>query len=473
MRRGPPSHRPNPRVRVRNKTLSGTVTWMIHSPQFPGSPESTEVFDVRDVSQVANYQYMVDYIGNRTLWNPCLHTSIKGFGGVLSDCQWKDVVDGYGQPVVPAPLHLYSTSGHPAYADIQPSDLIAMVPVLHESVTKGVTKGTLKKAVSQMPEVVSIGNFLLELREGIKGIIPSIRNFKDALGNLYLGVKFGTESFCRDLSSLVSVWTKVQQRLKYLRKHNGQDVWVRGYRDKNRNDSGLKSEDYDIPQDVVIYQNTIPSHVVVKLHVVPESISGSLHVNILTHFLIRGLETFWGKVDMFGAALGLNNPAKIAWNNYKMTWLVEYFVNVQPYLNKLAASPFRDGTIEIRSAWTSHLVTFQVEVYGGRKGEASAAFPDMDFHWDPEPIGKYVVKRYSRNPGLELSEDELVGCDLTDSQKLILLALAESRLSWGNTKWTKWAIRKWGPWDGGAKPKLRFKNPPKGFKKQFLRRSRH
>lgn len=463
----------NPRVRTKLKKLHGTVTWMIHyPPDEQGDGETTNVYDVKEVNQVTDYLHMIDYVGNKTAWNPCWHESIKGSGGVLYDCFWKDVVDGQGQPVTPAPLHVYAQAGQPAYADIQPSDLIALEPVLKESVMKGLSKGTLKKAVKQMPEVVSIGNFLLELREGIRGIIPRFSNFKDLLGNLYLGYKFGAESFCRDLASLTSVWTKVMRRMKYLRKHNGQDVWVRGYRDKARNDSGLTSADYDVPSDVIIEQNTVPSHVVVKLHVVPESITGTVHVNILTHFLMTGLDTFWGKVDMMGAALGLNNPAKIAWNNYRMTWLVEYFVNVQPYLNKLAADPLRNGTIDIRSCWVSQKVTYLVEVYSGRRGTASLQHPSIDLVYEDMPIGQYTVTTYRRLPGLDLTEDELVSCDLTDSQKLILVALAESRLSWGNTKWTKWAIRKWGPWDGGSKPRLAFKTPPGAFRRKFVRRVR-
>lgn len=214
-------------------------------------------------------------------------------------------------------------------------------------------------------------------------------------------------------------------------------------------------------------QTTTPTtpHVIHKLHVVPESVVGEVHVNVLTYFLINGLDSFWGKVDSLAACLGFNNPVKIAWNNAKMTWLLEYFVNVGPTLDKLAAQPFKDGKIEVRSAWHSTKIQFLVEVYRGR------LLPPYDDGgtptFDPTPVGKFLVKQYSRNPGLVLTEEELVSCDLSDQQKLILLALAESRLHWDRTPWTKWAIRKWGPWADGAKPRLRFKTPPWSFIKRF------
>lgn len=201
---------------------------------------------------------MVDYVGTPNLWNPVLHLSAKGHAGFHRQCWCSEcIADWNGGDQIhwnPEPV--------PPPVDVKPSDLFSMVPVLHRSVEVSISKSVLERATQQMPEVVSVGNFLLELREGVKGILPAVTNLKSCLGNLYLGWKFGIESFLSDLKKLTTVWTRWQRRLNYLRRHNGVETWVRGYRD-SKHGSALTFEDFDIPPDIIVLdQGELPSGIV-------------------------------------------------------------------------------------------------------------------------------------------------------------------------------------------------------------------
>lgn len=452
--RKPRPPRPNPRTRIRRSDGDATIEWMYyHTPGLP------PVSMIESSVQVHKYDFITSYVGSKSLWNPVTHRRVRGQGGTWSECKYASPPDYvHLAPVCP--------SG-PAYLPVSEDTLLALRPTVKPNVLQSIQIRGLTKATVMVPTGTSVANFLIELREGVRGIVPRLRSFKDCLGSLYLGLKFGTESFLRDLKGLYTTWGKFQKRLSYLRKNNGSmDNWVREYRKE------FELYEYDIPQDIVWMpvrdELGSPIHRAVKYHVVPESIVTRVQVNLLTYFLLEGLETFWGKMDAFSAAFGLNNPAKIAWNAAKMTWLVEYFINVSPWLDKLAGKPFK-GNMELRAVWCSVRTVYRVEVYEGRLGGEPGSGSTEDSWYCS---GWYVVRCYDRYPGLDIPEDELVGLDLTDQQKTILAALAESRVSWDRTPWTKWAARKWGPWLGGSKPRLGFRIPPRTFRKRFLPRRR-
>jgi len=206
------------------------------------------------------------------------------------------------------------------------------------------------------------------------------------------------------------------------------------------------------------------AHPGVRLAVVPESVTVSVTISLLVYWMLTGLNTFWGKVDALSAALGLNNPCKIAWNATRMSWLCEYFVNTKPVFDRLAGQPFK-GTMEVRAAWTSVKTQFLLLIESGQDIGPCIYGPHG---WTLN--GAYVVTLYERTPGVLMTDQELLSCNLSAQQMGILAALAESRLHWDQSKWTKWAARSWSPFFSSVRKNPGWKIPPKWFRRMFKKR---
>lgn len=440
------------RIRERHEGGYASGDWFVNQLPPYSFPHSGPAY--------SEYSRLEDYVGNKGLWNPCYHFKYKGHSGEEWVC--------YNGSTV----HMRYT-GSPAYVAIRPEMVEACMPGPPLSILATCGRNALIQATTQIPSNTSIANFLIELKDGVKGVVPEIKKLKDCLGNAYLGYKFGTDSFVRDLKSIYGSWGSTMRRLAFLKRHNGHEHWVRAFRDQ-KHGNAFGAESVSVPGIQTTFEwsddpehKPAVAHRLVELRPVPDSLRGEVHVNVLSYFLLEGLETFWGKVDAMGAALGLNNPAKIAWNAIPFTWLLEYFVKVGPLLDRLSSQPFK-GSMEVRAAWSSYKYKMLVEVWCGTAGTCQLKpGPGMKLH-----VGDLLVEIYSRVPGVYLSEEDMVGINLTNQQVGILLALAESRLSWDQTKWTAWAARKWGPWANGGKPRLRFKQPPAWWRNFFRRKTR-
>lgn len=407
---------------------------------------------------------MSDYNGTKNLWNPIWHFKAKGTLGDHPDHNWPDT----DSP------HVAFKFGDPCIR-VDPADLIALIPDVPLSVIKPRAKEMLEGISSLMPASVDLGTFLVELKEGLKGIIPVLKDFKSMLGNLYLGVVFGLKSFISDLKKIAGTWSRFRKRLKWLCESNGQLVWTRRRSDKM--EEPMKGWELKPPIEghlSVADPDETPSlwHLGYRLEPVAGSLKAWWSLNMRTFFCVKGLEKFWTQVDLFSSALGLNNPVKILWNSTRMSWLAEYFVNVEPYIDKLAGNPidiYQDSQIHIKHASLSYRVEYDVDVYHVRYWTCTGK-PDTPVHIK---LGTLHCSCYVRELGLPLDEEELVSCHLNANQIAILVALVESRVNWDKTRWGKWAAINF---MGGVKPwlrkKLNFKDPPKSFLKYLRQRRR-
>lgn len=436
-----------PRTRVRWTGDFAGFNWHVNSDPVYEWPYSGPAF--------SKYSEMVDFVGNRTLWNPVDHFQYKGSSGVWQTCP-------FGEETV----HMSQVGGAP-YIVVRPEWVRELVPALPEAALVNLSQSALRRAVEQVPEDTSIVNFLIELRNGVKELVPHFRKIKDLLGSGYLWWKFGIEPFIRDLRKMSQTWWRVQRRLKYLRMHNGQEAWIRAHRSALGGNTLTAAEVGLVDEAMYMAHSDDPvnhpavAHPALWLRPLPDTFVGTAHVNVLAYHQLSGLDTFMGKVDALSAALGVNNPAKIAWNAIPFTWLLEYFVNVGPYLEALKGKPFK-GKMEIRAVWSSYGYKFLADVDAGRVNTCQLKpSPPLS-----ERRGGYLVKYYSRFPGTVLRDTEgLLSLGLTPDQVLIVTALTESRLSWDQAKWAKKIVYLRRPLPGP--PRLKWRDPPKWFRKKF------
>lgn len=399
-----------------------------------------------------------DYNGSKMLWNPCDHVKVTGQLGEIPVHNYP----GTEQPHV----SFEGDANNGTRCLVRLEDLLSLIPDPPMSSVQSKAKQMLTSISELMPSQVGIANFLIELREGVRGIVPSLKRSKDMLGSLYLGIKFGVQAFVSDLKKLTKTWSYFRNRLKWLQKSNGHDTWTRRGSQKEDPTGGFLLKD---PIDVLLPTGNpdIPAgyHLGYRLSPVSGSLKAWWRLNMRTFFHIKGLEKFWTQVDLFSAALGLNNPAKIAWNAKSMSWLVDYFVNLDPYLDKLAGSAvdiYQDGNIHLKHAYFSYKVEFDVDVFFVRYWSCNTKpAPSYPIH-----VGRLRVSKYVREAGFPLTEEDLLSCNLTTDQKAILLALAESRTKWDKLRWGRWAARDF-HFSGFAKMKLGFREPSKRFRRIF------
>ena len=255
---------------------------------------------------------------------------------------------------------------------------------------------------TQMPEVVSSGNFLLELRE-TRALIPKIeKSLAKTVSGGFLNFSFGWKPLIGDLQDFSKLIRVIAARLDYLRGTYGRRTRV-GYSTKI--DFGHIGEE-------ITYAPYIGRATIYKLvsHEAKFTSGGYLYHTLKLPYnedtLLRAMI----------AGLGLNNPLKIAWNNLPYSFVVDWFAKIGGLLDRMAIPTFLEGEWTVSGVTTSLKETYIFQVI------------QHSTELDVKTVVGYVkANRYNRHVGLPVG----VGTSLLlpdTKQQLLALALIHQRL---------------------------------------------
>jgi len=270
-------------------------------------------------------------------------------------------------------------------------------------------------ALNVIPESVSIANFLWELRE-IKQLIPKLKSLVTAPGQLFLWWKFGAQPLIDDIKKMLNLVANVEDRLDHLRKINNRTVTIRHHASWNEDLYGNTIRVWDDGTHGPIGPTSV-----VQL---PVWVSGKLHLScqVRTALNLNGADVF---LRAMVNALGLNNPAKIIWNAIPYSWLVDWFVDLDAFLDGLAI-PMFEGTIDVVGA--SHTVETK-EMYGAYGYTGPSELGHMPYPWmysaEAECFGNTLIRGFRRRSGMPPGEVSFEGLSLT--QQAILAALLQQQ----------------------------------------------
>jgi hypothetical protein len=278
-----------------------------------------------------------------------------------------------------------------------------------------------KAWATQIPSKVSIANFIYELRD-VKSLLPQLMTFKYKFGakasleflknlgtisNNFLAYEFGWKPLLSDIKKLCMLVGPVTKRLQFLRDTYKRLTPVHGY----------KPDFIPFTPDVIPTYMPPPGQVVtvwVKNHYRADFRGGAFMYHNLA-----GLDGALGLLRAFTAALGLNQIGRIVWNAIPFSFLVEWFVKLDQFID-LATLPTFGGEMRITPAGSSVKETGRAQLWYRYQGE-------LGNPWTFK--GSVLVERYTRTSAMPIPATELFNPTLTGEQQLLLGALGHQALN--------------------------------------------
>jgi hypothetical protein len=200
-----------------------------------------------------------------------------------------------------------------------PPDVVSLVDY------RSVVNEHLGRVLVPISTTVQLGNFLLELDDA-RRIYDNIRNVVNTRpGDQVLGYQFGVRPFIGDILSMGKALGNLQKELAWLRSAGGKPVRIVTQRSVDVDGAFEEAETNlggETPYGVQYTSQLMPPVAIVKCVswvTYPEDIIDSALFGIAA-----GLK-----------ALGLTNPAKIAWNYIRYSFVADWLFNVGSILDQL------------------------------------------------------------------------------------------------------------------------------------------
>lgn len=252
----------------------------------------------------------------------------------------------------------------------------------------------------QVPQEVSIPNFLWELRE-LKDLIPKVQeNLVKTASSAYLINEFGIQPMLGDIQRIRNLSTTVLQRIAYLKATYGKETRVSFSRSFTDMDTGAAV--------VVSAAQTEGMHL--------RSWKGTFRCGGYLFHKLEGLDGIEGTLRGMVGALGLNNPLGVLWEATRLSFVADWFGRTDGILARTALQPFV-GTWDIRRLTHSTTVdTEWEEMYG--------PIPNTQAPWNqPVSVLRLKGRNYHRNLGLPAASTWLTSKSLDPRQLMLAAAL--------------------------------------------------
>ena len=282
-----------------------------------------------------------------------------------------------------------------------------LIPPTEASTISNWSTEALNAFSDQVPEIVSVANFLYELKD-IKGLIPKIeKSLVRTAGSNFLALEFGLKPFLGDIQKLQTIQSAVEKRLKHLRSTAGKTVSLRFKR------SMEKPTNVNFTREGHYFNNYLGGNF---LRFELEGYSGEFNVTGKLFQNLEGLNDPFTNLKALAAATGFNNPAAIVWEAIPYSFVVDWFISLDKQIDKLAIQPF-GGEYRVTDVCWSTKESFNWLVY-------QDFFPN-DTRNKKRLIGNIVCKYYKRRPGFPVAG--LNFQSLSPKQLALSLALLEQR----------------------------------------------
>lgn len=327
------------RSRQRKRVSMNKWTSFYNGSMFPDPP--TEGDDFNTVwTEMIN-----DITGNRPNWNPVSHVrmySEPGSPPTFTRTNW------FGPPDVGTwagawlPYDFRYDIPQLGIAQNLLGNLELNEGFIPQVDAAAFARKALDKALDQIPESVSIANFLIELREA-KSLIPRLNGWQTG-SDQFLNWNFGWSPLISDLKKFFTVVADVRARLEHLKKVNHRTVTLSHMR------KFIVVDDQSPPpytSTYVMADNDV--HATTKTSYL--QVDARINLKVSYDLDLGGSDAF---MQAMCSALGLMNPTKIIWNAIPFSFVVDWLTNISDFLDDhTEIQPFR-GTIAIRSADTSY-----------------------------------------------------------------------------------------------------------------------
>ena len=288
-------------------------------------------------------------------------------------------------------------------APLDESWLSSLVPELSEGSLASMAEEAFIAFSTQIPQEVSIANFLYELRE-ISSLIPKMeRSLSKTAAGGYLNFSFGWSPFLGDLRTLGNLVGSVQGKIQHLIDTYGKRTRLHRY----------FPDVVPLPviRDMQWLQTPVGQFAVYMTHHQTD-----VRCNGFLFHLLEGLKSFGGQLRAFASALGLNNPLQVFWEAIPYSFVVDWFLKVGRRLSALTAQPFQ-GEWSVTDTTTTVKSMTRWDVYQGQQ-----LFNGVNFTVHSK-VGRVSCERFTRYNYLPLDLATFNVATLSPQQLTLYLAL--------------------------------------------------
>ena len=256
---------------------------------------------------------------------------------------------------------------------------------------------------TQIPNEVSIANFLYEMRE-ISSLLPKMeRSISKTAAGGYLNFSFGWSPFIGDLQKLSTLVGSVNAKIQHLIDTYGKRTRLHRY----------FPDVVGIPawRDYQWYQSPVGDFAIYMTRHQTD-----VRANGFLFHRLEGLKSLGGQLRAFASALGLNNPLQVFWEAIPYSFAVDWFLKVGRRLSALTAQPFQ-GEWQLSDMTFSVSSTTYWDIYQGQQlfnGNAHAIH---------SKCGTVSCKRFTRYNYLPLDLASFNLATLSPQQQTLYLAL--------------------------------------------------
>jgi hypothetical protein len=268
-----------------------------------------------------------------------------------------------------------------------------------------------QQMAAQMPEEISIPNFILEAKE-IGSVFPDLRakmSRTDVAKNGLLSWEFGLKPLLSDLQTISSLLDTVRNRIQFLKDTRGKRVRLGAYFVRER----------ELPQPILTgyggaLQNTsgLSHDLVAVYHHSTYRASGYLYHEL------EGLDDIGGLLRALMVATGFGNPLKVAWNAIPYSFVVDWVTNasdllsdasrIKPFMGPWQVSDFCYSVTDVLGFVVSARPSNPLD-------------PNSPHDLPADALGRVEFKRYRREVGVPA---RVISLSLPLSAREALLAAA-------------------------------------------------
>jgi hypothetical protein len=290
---------------------------------------------------------------------------------------------------------------YPLYQESDPLVPLTWIPSPSDSLLSSLADDAFEALVPQVPQEVSIPNFLYELRE-IGDLIPALDDsLSKTVSGGYLTYSFGWKPLVGDLQKLGRLIDTVSKRIDYLKSTYGRETRISFYR---------KLDTYDLGVSPFVPDPINGGAGFVKLQ-------GIYRAGGYLFHKLEGLDGLNGMLRGCSAALGLNNPLGVLWEAIPYSFVADWFGRTQSLLSQQALQPFV-GT------WDLRRMSHSVSIEGIREYWIPRLSSVYEPPWNAAQLAAIQrVSSYTRSPGLPAASTWLTSTQLGSQQQLLASAL--------------------------------------------------
>jgi hypothetical protein len=257
----------------------------------------------------------------------------------------------------------------------------------------------------RFPTKISFAEFVQGLFE-LSALLPKIeRTVTQTIAGGFLTKKFGWDNLISDLSSFTKLASSIRERMEFLKRTYGRPTKLY-HREPSIQSLDTWSTIYE-PVRGFGTRLTLQSY--------------QCDFNASATLLQRmgHIDDFIGWLRAIVISLGLNNLIAAGWKTTRLSFVVDWFLNVSGHLARLAAvQPADQWDVTNVTHSMSMRATFAVHQVNRNIDDGS----DSEFY-----LGTLVVKRYVRFLGLPVDLSVFTPSTLTPDQLVLMLAMGAAK----------------------------------------------